>query len=210
MENQRYDIVAKVPRDTDAGGFRLMIRHLLVERLQLVAHTESRQQPVFELTVAKNGFKLKDAEPLPSTQGNDVPFLIRDAEGRPQLPPGRRKTYHLMMTPGVEIFMGRMQSIEDLIDTFSAAARHPIIDRTGLQGRYDYWFEHALQSYSVRAATQRDSGDDRGHPGTETGPEPSRTLIEDVQLQFGLKLLPKTSAVDVLVVDAFNRTPVDN
>src|SRR6478752_4250064 len=63
MESDRYDIEAKTD---DAAGRQQtaivqgpMLQSLLEDRFKLVARRETRESPVYELTVAKSGSKLK-------------------------------------------------------------------------------------------------------------------------------------------------------
>ena len=74
----RFDLRAKVPEDTTKEQLALMIQGLLADRFRLVVHRESREIQRYELTVAKDGPKFKDAAPPP--QGTP---------GTPRLRPGR-------------------------------------------------------------------------------------------------------------------------
>jgi len=58
-----FFIEAKAPPETPAPELRRMLRTLLAERFQVKARVESRMEPVFELTVAKNGPKLPPVKP---------------------------------------------------------------------------------------------------------------------------------------------------
>src|SRR5206468_3598790 len=60
IDANRFDIQAKA----EAGGpftaaqVRLMLRSLLEDRFHFRAHTETRQLPIYQLTVARSGLKL--------------------------------------------------------------------------------------------------------------------------------------------------------
>ena len=54
-----FDIEATAPADTSNAQMRLMLRRLLVERLGVVSHQETRNLPVYILTTGKGGPKLK-------------------------------------------------------------------------------------------------------------------------------------------------------
>jgi hypothetical protein len=47
-----FDITAKAPAPASADQMRLMLRQLLVDRFHLVAHTETRNTPIYELVLA--------------------------------------------------------------------------------------------------------------------------------------------------------------
>ena len=55
IDSERYEIIATMPPATTPDDLRIMLRELLAERLGLVAHHESRNLPVYLLTVAKGG-----------------------------------------------------------------------------------------------------------------------------------------------------------
>jgi len=56
-----YDIAAKAPGEEapPVDRIRLMLQSLLAERFKLVVHRETRELPLYELVVARNGSKLK-------------------------------------------------------------------------------------------------------------------------------------------------------
>jgi uncharacterized protein (TIGR03435 family) len=58
---QRFDIIAKIPAGATPEQFKLMLQNLLAERFNLQFHHESRILPVYALTVAKSGLKMKDS-----------------------------------------------------------------------------------------------------------------------------------------------------
>jgi uncharacterized protein (TIGR03435 family) len=71
IDVERYDILASTPGDTrpNLEQQMAMVRTLLAERFSLKFHTEPKEFPVYVLTVAKGGSKLKetatpDAQPI--------------------------------------------------------------------------------------------------------------------------------------------------
>src|SRR5215510_4844795 len=65
MDSDRYDIQAKA--DCSGGAIpreqmQLMLQSMLEDRFQLKAHMETREQPIYNLVVAKDGLKLKRSE----------------------------------------------------------------------------------------------------------------------------------------------------
>jgi uncharacterized protein (TIGR03435 family) len=59
---ERFDIHAIIPAGTGADQVPGMLQILLRDRFKLTLHRETRQLPVYALTTAKNGSKLKPAE----------------------------------------------------------------------------------------------------------------------------------------------------
>jgi bla regulator protein BlaR1 len=144
IDSESYDVIAKAPSG-DAGRFpsstdaadesishrktrfervQERLRSLLAERFGLVVHHESREQPVYILTVAKNGPKL-----VPVSSPTGPP---RKEEGR-----GHSQGFAVPM--------------EMLIVTLSNATRQTVIDKTGLTGRFDYTLNWDPASTSLTA-----------------------------------------------------------
>src|SRR4051812_38402047 len=85
LDEQTYDVVAKLPPGGSKDLVAVMLRRLLEERFKLTLHRESKEQRVFFLVVGKNGPKLKKVESpdqgvVEQTRGDRAPM---------QLMPGR-------------------------------------------------------------------------------------------------------------------------
>jgi uncharacterized protein (TIGR03435 family) len=67
MNDERYDIVAKLPEGSTPDQIPEMLQSLLVERFRLGLHRETKEFGVYALVVAKDGMKLtprpKDYDP---------------------------------------------------------------------------------------------------------------------------------------------------
>jgi uncharacterized protein (TIGR03435 family) len=186
----QFDIMARVPAGTGKEQLRLMEQSLLAERFGLKLHHEQKEMPVYELTVAKNGPKIKESAP-PSEEDNPDPgaHYLRgtDAEGYPMMSPG---------WAGMAVMRDRKMlgaprsSMDEFAATLSAQLGRPVLDATGLAGEYDIALRWILDSA----------------PTTDPGP----TLTTAVQSQLGLKLTPKKATIDVLVIDHLESTPTEN
>jgi uncharacterized protein (TIGR03435 family) len=208
-DNARYDIVAKVPPGTSRSDVNLMIRRLLMERVSLTVHQESKEQKIREMTIAKGGIKMKPAEQAPSDAPAAAPRLGFDSDGNPQLPPGSPRMVRLATVAGVFI-VGRMQGIDDLARTLQASIGQKIIDKTGLTGKYDYTLKLALPATVARSAPNGSAANTA--PGAEVpeAGDPGPSLEVAIVEQLGLKLQPAKATVEILVVDRFNRVPTEN
>src|SRR4051794_38092776 len=58
LDTERFVITATMPSNTTKEQFQVMLQNLLAERFKLTLHRESRELPMYSLTVAKNGPKL--------------------------------------------------------------------------------------------------------------------------------------------------------
>lgn len=207
VDDTIYSIDAVVPPNTSRQDCYRMLQHLLIERLKLEVHHEARMGTIYELVVANGGPKLRDAEPPPggepvalepTMRPNPSLPTVTGKDGRPQLPPGRPGAARITMVGAGFRFLGRMQTGEDIASTLENHIGHPVIDKTGLKGVYDYTFDVAadgpVQINSQAAPAETDIGD----------------ILGAVVRQLGLKLERKKGPVDVLVVDRFSKTPTEN
>ena len=111
MESEHYDILAKAPgevRPTLDEQMR-MLRKLLEERFQLAFHRERKEMPVYALTVAKGGPKLKEATA---------------ATGGPEGPP----PLVFVLAPEGVTLPGRYVSMAEFASVFQRAALGELIE----------------------------------------------------------------------------------
>jgi uncharacterized protein (TIGR03435 family) len=96
----------------------------------------------------------------------------------------------------VSFLTAKSQPMSALVDMLSREFRMPILDKTGLAGRFDFMLEFAPQP---PGALTPDSTD-------ESGPN----LLTAVQQQLGLKLERRKIPLDVLVIDRADKVPTEN
>jgi uncharacterized protein (TIGR03435 family) len=138
----RFHVQAKAD-DTKATEAQLltMLQNLLVERFQLKFHMETVQTSGFTLTVAKNGPKLKP------TQAVETSLAFTGPKGQLTKP-----------VPGQLISMtARKVSIAALANLLSQISPNPVLDKTGLDGQYDFaltWDEEAGPALSTAVREQ--------------------------------------------------------
>ena len=119
--NTYYGIQARMPPGTSEAQFRLMLQALLVDRFQMKAHQEMRPMEVAILTAGTPGPNLRPAS--------------RDCVPPPQL---QGDTFNLVKaSPGSTEFAGCSVSMADVAQCFTAVAVPPVVDETGMKGRYD-------------------------------------------------------------------------
>jgi uncharacterized protein (TIGR03435 family) len=97
---------------------RLMMRTMLADRFHLRVHTETREETVFYLEVAKGGIRIKEVEaPLPPVKELPVQLVLGDNGGR---------------------MIGEKSTIESIARAIALWLKRPVTDRTGLKGYYDF------------------------------------------------------------------------
>jgi len=209
FDADRYEITAKLPESTTREQFREMQRSLLKERFKLTVHFEKKEMPGFELVLAKGGPKLKEAEPPKPTPEDTPPPVIssanRNKEGFPIIPRGGRG---MIMVNGKASWGSPDATVEQIATMLGGQLNRPVTDATGLSGKYEVvlmWSaENAMRGPAIAA-----QGPDSGAP-IAAEPDGGPSLPTAIQDQLGLKLQPKRTPVDVLVIDHVEKAPTEN
>jgi uncharacterized protein (TIGR03435 family) len=188
----QFDISAKVPAGATKEQVPLMMRNLLAERFHLTVHREKKEANVYDLVVAKNGPKLKEAAKAPAPQdGPEPPGPLKlDQDGYPVVPRGRGPRMAFTGDRGTAVFTDG--SMGQLVDLLSHQVNRPVTDSTGLKGRYDFSLRWSMEGV--------------GKPGDDPGP----TIFAAVQEQLGLKLEQKKGLIDMIVIDHIDKVPTEN
>jgi uncharacterized protein (TIGR03435 family) len=173
IESERFDITAKPeqPGVPNLAQLSTMVQKLLAERFGLAFHKEKRELSAYVLNVGKNGPKLSSNE-----SGGILP-------GFGGIGPGRVGVRNSSMVEFAGFLQGR------ILD-------RPVVDQTGLSGKFDFTLEFKPDLAQLQGATA-------GGPPPQLPPElESRPdLFTAIQEQLGLKLESGKAAVEVYVVD---------
>ncbi len=189
-----------------------MLQSLLEDRFKLKIHHESKEGPVYVMTVAKDGSKLQPA-PEGSCTPLDMNHLPAPAPGQPfpkvcgsqQIRMVNSKSVTMMGT-GVSMAEWTGGMLADLIG-------RPVIDKTGLEGKFDIELEMAPDSSMPMFQGMAGRGG-RGDGGSDTGavpsaPDPEGPTIFMALAKLGLKLESAKGPVDTLVIDHVEK-PTEN
>jgi uncharacterized protein (TIGR03435 family) len=184
IDSDRYDMEARAEGNPTRDQMMSMLQLLLEDRLKLKVHTETREVPVYILTVAKGGPKL-----TAYTEGSCINFDPNNPP--PPLAPGQRPRDGCGNN---WISGGRWTASKvemgSLTGAISNIVRRKVIDQTGLTGLFNVRMELPPDPLNATDAT---------------GPS-IFTLLEE---QLGLKLESSKGSADVLVVDHIER-PSEN
>ena len=229
-----FDIVATIPVGVSKARVPEMLQSLLAERFGLRIRRESREMPVYALTVARGGPKLREvppddpeaepAFPKPPPGGTVVgvggmtdPMSVRvgPASGRGDGSPlfdrrGNPTAESLRM----EIPKATMARFANVL---TSMADRPVVDRTGLIGTYEIGFD--VPSQDVRRATSMPMPGkvpraplptDPGPDGlTVSEPTGDGSIFQSVQ-SLGLRLEKDKAAIETIVVEHIEKTPTEN
>jgi uncharacterized protein (TIGR03435 family) len=178
LESDHYDILALTPgearptRDEQMS----MLRGLLADRFKLAFHREQKEFSIYVLETAKGGPKLKAS----TASANDPPALISTVYPQRIVLPARNAT------------MGAFASLLQ-----RAVLDRPVVDKTGLEGRYDFDLEWAPDEtqFNGEVAASTDA--------------PSPPFFTAIQQELGLRLEATKGLVQALVVDKAERPPAN-
>jgi uncharacterized protein (TIGR03435 family) len=187
IASERFDISASATGELTTGGERPTLpgalRTLLKQRFKLVEHTELREFPVYALRVVREG-RLG-----PNISPSDVDCaVIRCTTVSPGF--GAEGRYSALSAP-ITRFIG---SVRPAIDRY-------VIDETGLKGNFKIDLRWTPTMPPVPPTPSPDL----------VAPNPSETasIFTAIQEQLGLKLVPTTAPIRVIVIDAIE-PPRDN
>ncbi len=181
-----FNVVAKVPDGTTQAKANLMLQALLADRFHLVVRNETHPVPRFILTVGKGGSKLKTAA-SPSDPSDCKPL------GQPTAPPDMKD---LAAFPNIKVACHNMTAAaiaENLHQMAGGYLTHDVIDKTGLEGSFDFNIEWS-PSGPILAA--------KGPDGI--------SIFNAVDKQLGLKLEQQDVPMPSLVIASIDRKPTAN
>jgi len=207
LDTERYDIIAKVPEGATKEQVNMMWGNLLKERFGMVVHHEPKEFPVDELVVAKGGPKFMEttldlnAPPPPPPAGPPGPPKL-DKNGFPEMDgPGFQSSGRIGPDGFVIIRMAaRAQEMSGLARVLGDQLNRPIVDKTGLTGKYDFKLEF------MGAALRPGPGLLHSTPDDNT----RENLAAAIQQQLGLRLASGKAKLDVVVVDKAEKAPSGN
>jgi uncharacterized protein (TIGR03435 family) len=210
-ESERYDIEAKAPDGATPNQLQPMIQGMLKDRFELKAHKETRDLPVYELTVVKGGLKMKlsadqtppvPAAPAPLPDRGGVPRGDRGTTGRGQVGlgqaagPRQRGTQGFTINNGRYAFEGNAITLQAIINAIQQRVDRPIIDKTVLSGLFDVNLE-----WSPGAEAPPQGFGPLPPDVTPPAPGDGPTIFSALQDQLGLRLEGAKGPVEVLIID---------
>jgi uncharacterized protein (TIGR03435 family) len=187
LKSEKYDVDAKIDstvvdelktlsQDQSTLAEQQMLQALLADRCKLVTHRETKDLAIYTLVIAKNGSKLQDAKP------GETASLGFGAHGE------------------TRSITGQARSIPNLVQALSIVFGCPVLDQTGLTGKYDFkleWTPDDIQAQSLSSGAH-----DRPVPPIDSN---APSVLEAIQEQLGLKLVSGRGPIEVFVIDRVER-----
>lgn len=209
LDQEYFDVVAKLPQGATQDDLRVMLQNLLKERFALKIHRESRAAAGYILRPGKGGPKLKPSPPLSPDADTSFPKRFDvDKDGFLILPPGVSNMITFPTGSGISRTSAGRQSIAALCTWLGRQLQQPVQDETGLAGLYDFHLAFATDSITPMG---RPRSDDAAPPPDQLrASDPAPTLPQAVEAQLGLKLELRSLPVEYLVIDHIERKPIEN
>jgi uncharacterized protein (TIGR03435 family) len=173
IDSDRYDVFAKAQGNATEAEMRLMTRTLLAERFALKFHRETREAPVIVLSRGQTAPKL-----YPPKEEEKRSIHIEPRMG----PDGKVASWHVVAT---------RFSFAQLNETFSRQLERVIVNRTGMEGDFDFSFEMTPD-------------EDRPNPL-----DPS-IVMGALRDQLGLVVKSQKAPVDFIVIESAEKVVAGN
>jgi uncharacterized protein (TIGR03435 family) len=173
FSTDRYDFVAKAAGNATDAEIKLMTRTMLADRFHLKMHHEEKELPVLIVTVGKSAPKL-----YPPKDGEVRSLHVAPQSGADQKNP----SFHISAT---------RYSLTQLLDVFARQLTLVILNRTGLDGDFDFAF---------------DLTPDESNPN----PLEATHVISAMQSELGLTLKSQKAPVDFYVIDSAEKVTAGN
>lgn len=204
VDTEMYDILIKTDRAAPYWQKSTsMLQSLLEERFELRVRTESKDAPVYLLTVDKPDPRLKR-----SPEGSCIPVDLDNPEGRRV---DARSMFEAQTFPcgsgtfkyeGLDVIADwhGVSLAEFASNALSGRVGRLVIDRTGLAGLFDIHLEFSSDALNARAFPK---------PATDL-PSPSRPTISGaLRSQLGLKLTASRVPISAIIIEKAER-PTEN
>jgi uncharacterized protein (TIGR03435 family) len=194
LNSEKYDIDARMEKSVADELRKLdpmqslperqrMLQALLADRFKLTLHRETEELPVYVLAIAENGPKIQEAKP-----GDAYTNGIKGPDGRPG-GPGNIRMGRGMLT-------GQALSMADFVRALSEQLGRPVLDKTGLTGKYDVALQWTPGESELPMLRRTE-----GTPSAPNFAPPGSAIFTAIQDQLGLELESQDSPVETLVID---------
>ena len=156
-----------------------MVQELLAERFKLKLHHETKELPMYAMTVVKSGVKMTPVAAVPVPADGAAPAKPQGSGIRGM---GRGQLQGMNTTPDL---------LANVLGSQPEIGGRMVLDKTGLTGKYDFMLKWTPDAGMAGAV-------DAGAVPESSGP----SLFTALQEQLGLRLDATKGMVDTIVIDS--------
>jgi uncharacterized protein (TIGR03435 family) len=189
LSDKSFDIEALVPVGTQKGELNAMLQSLLEERFALRVHRITQTKQGYALIVGKGGPKLTPAE-LPRDPFQKLNGKEQDGQAMQGLMATTKQMKSTLNNDksgaGFTVSSWSSITLEELAHRLDQFTKAPVVDETGLTGKYSMTIEISNDPYG------------------------SGNTIFDAIEDLGLKLKPHKVPIETVIVDQASKAPTAN
>ncbi len=217
LTTPRFDIVANLPEGATKEQVPQMLQNLLKERFKMELHKESKDQQVYALVLGKaglSGLKMTAAKPPEGVEANPAvsgsnSVSIEQGKSSMSVSDGSGKSQKMVPSPDGKSMRLEMAgfTLAELAEGLTPLVDHPVVDMSGVQGKYEATMEISMADLMEVARKQ---GANVPPPAAgDTASDPTGSIFTSVQA-LGLKLEPRKTPMVFLVIDKAEKSPTEN
>jgi uncharacterized protein (TIGR03435 family) len=208
VQSDQWDVQAVIPQGAFTSTpslrdpkFQNMLRRLLEDRFKLVVRRETKETPVYVMTLE---------DPAKFAGWKDATVWLTQ-KPRPEFWPDRLEDRQGLVAQEGGAVYGANATMTDLAPLLSRLTGRPVLDRTGFTRKFNFFLEYTIEFSSPEAAA-RFAATGRIGPGDMvsplSGPRTSseiRSLISELEKQAGIELKAGREPVEVLRIEHAER-----
>lgn len=206
MASQWYDIAAILPEGHKASESVEMLQALLLERFHMRVHRQTKDMPSFALTLMRGGINAREDPLNPVERSAEAVTSGSEMGSASRLPRGAT------WTAVDNQFVAKKFTMNALAAQLTRYLDRPVVDQTGLPADAAYDLSLQLSSEDFLATRVRAALSAGFVPPAQAMKylEATGDSLRESLAKAGLKLEDRKLPLEILVVDAVDRTPSEN
>ena len=177
LASEHYDISAKASGPVPTRDMRQMLQRLLVDRFHMIVRIEAKELPVYAMSLSTSTRKRDRLKPSTGDQP-----VMKPVDG------------------ALEFRAYLMADLAERLATRPFKLDRMVIDKTALDGRYDFKVEFASDGGGMKGALEAMELNTPGAP----------SMLPFLQDQLGLVFKAQKAPIDSLIIDHAERIPSGN
>jgi uncharacterized protein (TIGR03435 family) len=195
ITSDRFEIEGTAEGRAVAAGLQTMLKSLLADRFKLRVHEELRERDVYALAFVRNDRQFGPGlKPTTAAESAHCASLEAAPPPAPEFLPDRTRRCAASSRGGLKL---RGRPLGDVAEMLGELVGRPVIDRTGLDQRFDADLDATLDwDHLVGGGVTDTLGS-------------NAVIFTALREQLGLKLEPTRGAVRTIVIDSVQRPTED-